>query len=81
MLLKISNLIQFLASVLPHCSVTFSVDFLGFFIKNTTFWEFEVTWKQIHKEKETQYNDEKEIIDSNIDLLKKFQIRNRFLKI
>jgi len=37
----------------------------------TTFEEFE----EIH------YNDEKEIIDSNIDLLRKFQLKNVFLNI
>jgi len=54
-----------------HCSHPFSVDFLEFFIEMTTFEEFE----EIH------YNDEKEIIDSNIDLLRKFQLKNVFLNI
>ena len=43
-----------------------SVDFLGFFEK--TFKEFVEICVQI----EIQYNDENEIIDSNIDLLSNF---------
>jgi len=42
------------------------------FIENTTFEEFEEICEQI-QEKEIQY-DEKEIIDSNSDLLRKFQL-------
>ena len=39
---KISYIIQFLVSVMSHCSQTFSVDFLEFLLKNekTTFEEF-----------------------------------------
>ena len=46
-----------------------------------TFEEFEEICEQIHKEKEIQYNDEKEIIDSNIDLLRKFQLRNMLISL
>jgi len=37
-------------------------------IEKTTFEEFEEICEQIHKEYEIQYNDEKEILNSNIDL-------------
>ena len=45
--------------------------FPGFFNQKTTFEECEEICKQIHIEEETQYNDEKETIDSNIYLLTK----------
>ena len=46
--------------------------FPGIFIEKTTFEEFEEICEQIHKEYENQYNDEKQTIDSNIDLLINF---------
>ena len=38
-------------------------------MKKTTFEEFVEICEQIHRNEEIQYNDENEIIDSNIDLL------------
>ena len=55
--------------------------FSEIFIEMMTFEEFEEICEQIHKEKEIQYNDEKEIIDSNIDLLRKFQLRNMLISL
>ena len=55
--------------------------FPGNFIVKTTFEEFEEICKQIHKEHENQYINEKEIIDSNDDYLRIFQLRNMFLNI
>ena len=40
--------------------------FPGMFNEKTTFEEFEKICEQIYKEKENQYNDEKEIIDSTL---------------
>ena len=59
---------------MSHCSQTFSVDIQE---KIT----FEEICEQIHKKWEIQNNDKKEIMDSNIDLLRKFQFRNMFLNI
>ena len=42
--------------------------FPGIVIEKTTFEEFEEICEQIHKKYEIQFNDEKEIIESNIDL-------------
>ena len=56
-----SNFIELLFSVMSHCSFTFYVDFLEFFIEKTT---FEEICEQVHREKEIQFNDEKELIDS-----------------
>ena len=50
--------------------------FPAIFIEKTTFKEFEEIYEQICKQKQIQNSDEKEIIDSNIDLL-----RNMFLNI
>jgi len=60
-----------MVSVMSHCSQTFSVDIQE---KIT----FEEICEQIHKEYYIQYNDEKEINDSSIDLLSKFQLFNNF---
>ena len=58
---------------MSHYSLTFSVDFLEFYC--TTSEEFVEICEQIYEElKIIIYNDEKEIIDSNIDLLRKFQL-------
>jgi len=46
--------------------------FPGIFIEKTKFIEFEEIWEQILKEYEIQYNDENEIIDTNIDSLTNF---------
>ena len=56
---------------MSHCSQTFSVDIQE---KIT----FEEICEQIHKEYYIQYNDEKEINDSSIDFLRKFQLFNNF---
>ena len=55
--------------------------FTGIFIEKTTFEELEEICEQIHKEKGIQWNNGKEIIDSNIDLLRKFQLKNMFQNI
>ena len=60
-----------MVSVMSHCSQTFSVDIQE---KIT----FEEICEQIHKEYYIQYNDEKEINDSSIDFLRKFQLFNNF---
>jgi len=64
---------------MSHYSQTLIVDFVEFFFGKTTFEEFEEICEQIQKE--IHYNDEIEIIDSKIDLLRKFQLRNMFLNI
>ena len=48
------------------CSQTFSLDFLEFFIEKATLEEFVEIREQIRKNMEIQYNDEKDIFDSNI---------------
>ena len=63
---------------MSHCSQPFSADFLEF-IENTCD-EFEEICHQILNKK-IQFNDENEIIDSNFDLLRKFQLKNMFLNI
>ena len=65
---KISNLIQLLVSVISCSLQTFS----GIFIEKTTFGVFVEICEQIRKEKEIQYNDEKEMIESNINLMTNF---------
>ena len=46
--------------------------FPGIFIEKRKFIEFEEIYEQILKEYEIQYNDENEIIDTNIDSLTNF---------
>ena len=46
--------------------------FPAIFIEKTTFKEFEEIYEQICEEKQIQNSDEKEIFDSNIDLLTNF---------
>ena len=46
--------------------------FYGIFIEKTTFEKFVEICEQIRKKIEIQCNDEKEIIDANIDLLANF---------
>ena len=75
-----SNLLQLLVSVMSHCSNNFC-RFPGILTKRRHLKNLDEICKQIHKEYEIQYNDKKEIIDSNIDLLRKFQFRNIFLNI
>ena len=54
-----------------HYSQTFR-RFPGIFIEKTTLEEFSEIWEQIRKGYEIQYNDENEIIDTNIDSLTNF---------
>ena len=54
-----------------HYSLNIFCRFSGIFIEKTTFEEFVEICEEIRKEEEIQYNNEKEIIDFNIDLLKK----------
>jgi len=56
-----------LVSVIFQCSKPFSVDFLQFLKKKSTFEEFEEICEQFQK-KRKQYNDKTDIIDSDIDL-------------
>ena len=75
-----SNLLQLLVSAMSHCSNNFC-RFPGIFTKRIYLKNLEEICKQIHKEYDIQYNDEKEIIDSNINFFRKFQLRNMFLNI
>ena len=68
LIIKTSNLIKLLVSIISHYSQRFS----GIFIVKTTFEEFAENCEQIHRKLEIQYNDENEKIDSNIDLLANF---------
>ena len=49
-----------------------SCRFSGMFIEKAIFEEFKEICEQIHKDYGIQFNDEKEIIDSKIDFLRKF---------
>ena len=51
---------------MSHFSLTFSVDFLEFLLKRRHLMTLK---KSANKFLKNQYNDEKEIIDSKIDLL------------
>ena len=61
---KISYIIQFLVSVMSHCSQTFSVDFLEILLKRRHLKFFKKSPNKSVKNK----NDDKEINDFNIDL-------------
>ena len=80
--LKSSQIVHIwgMISVFGFCNVSLLTNifciFPVIFIEKAT---FKSTNKFIKNK--TQYNDEKEIIDSNIDLLRKFQLRNIFLNI
>ena len=75
-----SNLLQLLVSVMSHCSNNFC-RFPGIFTKRIHLKNLKEICEQNHEEYDIQYNDEKEIIDSNINFLRKFQLRNMFLNI
>ena len=66
------NLIQLFVSLMFHCSQNVFCRFPGILIEKTTFEEQKEIYEQILKELEIHYNHEKEIIDSNIDLLTNF---------
>ena len=54
--------------MLSHCSLILSVDFLEFLLKRRYLKNLIKSANKFVEKKEIQYNDEKEIIDSNIDL-------------
>ena len=58
------------------CLQTFSVDFLELLLKRRHLKNLKKSANKFAKK-----NDEKEISDSNIDLLRKFHLRNMFLNI
>ena len=63
---------------MSHCSNPFSGDLLEFLMKRRHLKNLKKSANYFIKNKKIQYNDEK-TIDSNIDLLRKFKLRNMFL--
>ena len=61
-----------------HCLQTFSVDFLEFLMKRRYLKNLKKSVNKL-KEEETKCIDEKDIIDTNIVLLRIFQLGNMFV--
>ena len=66
---------------MSHCSQTFSEDFLEFILKKRHLKNLKKSANKFIKYKKLNMLMKKEIVDSNIDLLGKFQLRNMFTNI
>ena len=64
------------------CSQIFSVDFCEFLLKRRHLKNLKNSANKFIKNKKFNlFNDEKEIFDSKLNLLRKFQLRNMFLNV